>query len=126
MLGSSAAGFDFGLCMDVLWSVCLGAMTGISLKAWRRMHPEAWAPLQWGRDGRPVMRAQRNLAVGFTPMAATAGGLMLAAAERLAGAESEPLWLGVRLVTPLLLVAAHRSHMGHALATLKTEGGLKR
>ena len=36
---------------------------------------EAWAPLQWGPDGSPTLRAaQRDLAVGFTPMAAMAGG----------------------------------------------------
>ena len=35
-------------------------MAWCSARAWRRMDAEAWAPLQWGRDGRPVMRAQSN------------------------------------------------------------------
>ena len=125
MSALSAAGIDTGLVMDVLWSVCLGVMTGLSLRTWRRVGSEAMVPLQWGADGRPVMRAQRSLAVGFTPMVAMAGGLMLAAAERMADT-AEPAWMGVRLVAPLLLVVVHRSHMGHALATLKAEGGLKR
>ena len=125
MLDLSAVALDDGLMVDVLWSVCLGAMAGMSLRAWRRVDREAWVPLQWGRDGRPVMRAQRGLALAFTPMAATIGGLLLAACERVAGA-SDPAWTVVRLIAPLLLLAAHRSHLGHAVATLKVEGGLRR
>ena len=114
-----------GLWADILWSVCLGLMAALSLRAWRKIHPEAWAPLQWGRDGQPVMRAQRDLAVAFTPLAATVGGLLLAASERLAGV-AEPAWLVVRVGAPLLLLAAHRSHLRHAIKTLKVEGGLQR
>ena len=114
-----------GMGADVLWGLCLVAMAALSLRAWRRMHPEAMAPLQWDREGLPVVRAQRSLAVAFTPLAAVVGGLLLAASERMAG-EVEPGWGAVRLVAPLLLLAAHRSHMGHALKTLKVEGGLRR
>ncbi|HUO23181.1 MAG TPA: hypothetical protein VMU59_11750 [Caulobacteraceae bacterium] len=113
-----------GLGADILWSLCLAAMAALSLRAWRRMHPTAWAPLQWDRHGQPVMRAQRDLAVAFTPLAAAVGGLLLAAAERLSG-QVEPGWLAVRLLAPLLLLAAHRSHLRHAMKTLKVEGGLK-
>ncbi|HEX4177058.1 MAG TPA: hypothetical protein VHY57_01420, partial [Rhizomicrobium sp.] len=93
-------GLACGLCADVMWSVCLGVMTGLSLRAWRLIHPHAWTPLQWGRDGQPVMRAQRGLAVAFTPIAAAVGGLMLAAGERMAGV-AEPGWMAVRLLAPL-------------------------
>jgi hypothetical protein len=113
-----------GLWTDVLWGVCLGMMTVLSLRTWRQVHREAWVPLQWGRDGEPVMRAQRDLAVAFTPMAAVVAGLLLAASQRLSGA-IEPGWTVVRLFAPILLVVAHRSHMGHALETLKLEGGLR-
>jgi hypothetical protein len=119
------ASLAWGLCADVMWSLCLGVMTALSLRAWRMIHPEAWTPLQWGRDGQPVMRAQRGLAVAFTPIAATVGGLMLAAGERMAGV-AEPGWVAVRLIAPLLLVIAHQAHLDSALDTLKTEGGLRR
>jgi len=113
-----------GVLADGVWSVCLGLMTTLSLLAWRRMHPEAMAPLQWGRDGRPVMRAGRGLAVGFTPLAAAVGGLMLAAGERMS-AVAEPGWMAVRLIAPLLILAAHEAHLRSALKTLKAEGGLR-
>ena len=114
-----------GASADILWSLCLVAMTALSLRAWLRIHPDAWAPLQWDREGQPVMRAQRSLAVAFTPLAAAVGGLLLAASERMSG-QSEPGWDAVRLVAPLLLLAAHRSHLRHAVKTLKVEGGLQR
>jgi hypothetical protein len=113
-----------GVWADVTWSVCLGLMTALSLLAWRRIHPEAMAPLQWGRDGKPIMRAGRGLAVGFTPLAATVGGLMLAAGERMS-AVAEPGWMAVRLIAPLLILAAHQAHLRSALKTLKVEGGLR-
>jgi hypothetical protein len=109
---------------DCIWGLCLLAMAVCSVLAWRRIHPEAWAPLQWGRDGRPVMRARRNLTVSFTPMAAVAGGLMLAAVSRLYG--SSTAWHALRLAAPLLLAVAHQAHMRGALKTLKVEGGLRR
>ncbi len=120
----SSALLSNGMGADFLWSVCLGAMAALSLNAWRRMHPDAWAPLQWDREGLPVMRAQRSLAVAFTPMAAAAGGLLLAASERMSG-QVEPGWAAVRLIAPVLLLAAHRSHLRHAMKTLKVEGGLR-
>jgi hypothetical protein len=109
---------------DLVWGLSMAAMALCSLRAWRRIHPEAWAPLQWGRDGRPVMRAQRNLAVSFTPLAAVVGGLILAAGARLSGDESLG-WMLTRLLAPLLLVVAHQAHLGSALKTLKVEGGLR-
>ena len=118
------AAFADGLWADVLWSVCLGVMTGLSLRTWRQVDSAAWVPLQWGRDGKPVMRAQRSLALAFTPMAATVAGLLLAASERLSGGV-EPGWTVVRVIAPLLLLVAHRSHLSHALKTLKVEGGLR-
>ncbi len=114
-----------GMWADVVWSVCLGAMTALSLRAWRKIHPEAWAPLQWDRDGQPVMRAQRGLAVAFTPAAAMVGGLLLAAGERMAG-ETGAGWMTLRLLAPMLLLAAHQAHLRGALKTLKVEGGLRR
>jgi hypothetical protein len=124
--GSLSGAFLFnGAGADMLWSACLLAMAALSVKAWRRIHPEAMAPLQWDRDGRPVMRAGRDLAVAFTPMAAAVGGLLLAASARMAG-QVELGWGAVRIVSPLLLLAAHRSHLRHAVKTLKVEGGLRR
>ena len=70
------------------------------------------------------MRAGRALAVGFTPLAAMVGGLMMAAGERLSPAP-EPGWLTVRLIAPLLILAAHQAHLRSALRTLKAEGGLR-
>jgi hypothetical protein len=113
-----------GVWVDVLWSLCLGFMAGLSLRAWRQIRPEAWTPLQWGRDGQPVMRAQRSLAVAFTPIAATAGGLLLAAVARMSDG-AEPGWIAVRLIAPVLLVAVHKAHLRSALQTLKVEGGLR-
>jgi hypothetical protein len=115
---------DSGLWADLLWSLCLGVMTGLSLRAWSKIHPDAWTPLQWGRDGKPVMRAQRSLAVAFTPIAASAGGLLLAAGERMSDG-AQPGLIAVRLIAPLLLLAAHQAHLGSALQTLKVEGGLR-
>jgi hypothetical protein len=89
------------------------------------MDSEVWAPLQWGRDGRPVMRAQRDLAVAFTPMVAMASGLLLAAGARL-GDPSQTVWVALRLVAPILLVITHQMHLKGALKTLKAEGGLRR
>mgnify|MGYP001552897443 FL=1 len=120
----SALSLGGGLWADGIWSLCLGLMTALSLVAWRRIHPEAMAPLQWGRDGRPIMRAGRALAVSFTPLAAAVGGLMMAAGERLSPAP-EPAWLAVRLIAPLLILAAHQAHLRSALKTLKVEGGLR-
>jgi hypothetical protein len=109
---------------DAVWGVALVVMALCSVRAWRRMHPEAWAPLQWGLDGRPMLRAQRDLAVAFTPMAAMAGGLLLAAGARL-GDPSETGWAATRLIAPVLLVIAHQAHLGGALKTLKAEGALQ-
>ena len=124
MLDFSALPPVNGVWADGVWSLCLGLMTALSLLAWRRIHPEAMAPLQWGRDGKPIMRAGRSLAVGFTPLVATVGGLMLAAGERLS-AVPEPGWMAVRLVAPLLILVAHQAHLRSALKTLKVEGGLR-
>jgi hypothetical protein len=108
-----------------VWTAALAVMVLCSARAWRRMDAEAWAPLQWGRDGRPVMRAQRDLAVAFTPMVAMASGLLLAAGARL-GDSSETGWAALRLVAPILLAITHQVHLKGALKTLKAEGGLRR
>ncbi len=108
---------------DLVWAAAILVMVLCSVRAWRRMDAEAWAPLQWGRDGRPVMRAQRDLAVAFTPMAAMAGGLLLAAGARL-GDPSETTWDLIRLSAPVLLAIAHQLHLKGALKTLKAEGAL--
>jgi hypothetical protein len=110
---------------DGVWALALIVMTLCSIRAWRRMDAEAWAPLQWSRDGRPVMRAQRDLAVTFTPLVAMAAGLLLAAGARL-GDASETGWVALRLTAPVLLVIAHQMHLKGALKTLKAEGGLRR
>jgi hypothetical protein len=109
---------------DAVWALALVAMALCSVHAWRRMDAEAWAPLQWTRDGRPLMRAQRDLVVAFTPMAALAAGLLLAAGARL-GDPSQIGWDLVRLAAPLLLVAAHQLHLDGVIKTLKHEGGLR-
>jgi len=109
---------------DLVWAAAILVMVLCSARAWRRMDAEAWAPLQWGRDGRPVMRAQRDLAVAFTPMAAMAGGLLLAAGARL-GDPSETTWDLIRLTAPVLLAVAHQLHLKGALKTLKAEGALR-
>jgi hypothetical protein len=98
---------------DGVWAAALVIMT------------EAWAPLQWNRSGQPVMRARRDVAVGFTPLVAMAGGLLLAAGARL-GDPSETGWAMIRLVAPLALMVAHQAHLRGALKTLKVEGGLRR
>ena len=110
---------------DGVWAAALMVMVLCSARAWRRMDATAWAPLQWGRDGRPVMRAQRDLAVAFTPMVAMAGGLLLAAGARL-GDPSVVGWVTVRLAAPVLLMITHQLHLKNALKTLKAEGGLRR
>ena len=110
---------------DGVWAVALVVMILCSVRAWRRMDAEAWAPLQWGRDGRPVMRAQRDLAVAFTPMVAMASGLLLAAGARL-GDPSQTGWAALRLAAPVLLAITHQMHLKGALKTLKAEGGLRR
>ena len=110
---------------DGVWAGALLVMALCSLRAWRRMDAEAWAPLQWGRDGRPVMRAQRDLAVGFTPLVAMAGGLLLAAGARL-GDDSQIGWTLIRLAAPVMLAILHQAHMKGAVKTLKAEGGLRR
>lgn len=110
---------------DAVWAACLLVMTACSVRAWRRIGAEAWAPLQWGADGRPVMRAQRDLAVAFTPLVAAAGGLLMAAGARM-GDPSETGWIVVRLAAPVLLAAAHYVHLQGALVTLKAEGALRR
>jgi len=109
---------------DGVWTAAIVVMMLCSARAWRRMDAEAWAPLQWSRDGRPVMRAQRDLAVAFTPLVAMAAGLLMAAGARL-GDASETGWTAVRLVAPVMLVLAHQAHLRGALKTLKAEGGLK-
>ena len=110
---------------DVVWTAALLMMALYSARAWRRMDAEAWAPLQWGPDGRPVMRAQRDLAVAFTPMVAAAGGLLMAAGARM-GDPSQIGWVVVRLAAPVLLAGAHYAHLKGALVTLKAEGALRR
>jgi hypothetical protein len=109
---------------DGVWATALLVMSLCSLRAWRRMDAEAWAPLQWNRDGQPVMRAQRDLAVAFTPLVAMAGGLLLAAGARL-GDPSETGWVVLRLTAPILLMVMHQAHLKGALKTLKAEGGLR-
>jgi hypothetical protein len=110
---------------DGVWAAALLVMVLCSARAWRRMDAEAWAPLQWGRDGRPVMRAQRDLAVAFTPMVAMAGGLLLAAGARL-GDPAQTGWTVIRLAAPLMLAILHQVHMRGAVKTLKAEGALRR
>jgi hypothetical protein len=109
---------------DAVWALAIVVMTLCSARAWRRMDAGAWAPLQWNRHGKPVMRAQRDLAVAFTPMATIAAGLLMAAGARL-GDASETGWAATRLVAPLLLALAHQLHLRGALKTLKAEGGLR-
>jgi hypothetical protein len=109
---------------DGVWAGALLVMALCSLRAWRRMGAEAWAPLQWGRDGRPVMRAQRDLAVAFTPVVAMAGGLLLAAGARLGG-DSQTGWSLIRLAAPVMLAILHQVHMKGAVRTLKAEGALR-
>jgi hypothetical protein len=109
---------------DGVWAAALLVMALCSARAWRRMDAEAWAPLQWGRDGRPVMRAQRDLAVAFTPMVAMAGGLLLAAGARL-GDDSQTSWTAIRLAAPVMLAVFHQLHMKGAMKTLKAEGALR-
>ncbi len=109
---------------DGVWVAALAIMILCSARAWRRMNAEAWAPLQWTRDGRPLMRAQRDLAVAFTPLTALASGLLLAAGARL----GDPLSIGwdlMRLAAPVLLALAHQVHLSGALRTLQAEGGLR-
>jgi hypothetical protein len=109
---------------DGVWAGALLVMGLCSVRAWRRMDAEAWAPLQWGRDGTPVMRAQRDLAVAFTPMVAMAGGLLLAAGARLGDAQTG--WTVIRLAAPVMLAVLHQAHMKGAMKTLKAEGALRR
>ncbi len=109
---------------DGIWALAIVAMGLCSVRAWRRIDAEAWAPLQWGRDGRPVMRAQRDLAVAFTPLVAMAGGLLLAAGARL-GDPSQTGWTVIRLAAPIMLVVFHQAHMKGAVKTLKAEGALR-
>ena len=109
---------------DGVWAAALAVMALCSARAWRRMDAEAWAPLQWGRDGRPVMRAQRDLAVGFTPLVAMAGGLLLAAGARL-GDDGQTGWTVIRLAAPVMLAVLHQAHMKGAMKTLKAEGALR-
>src|ERR1700760_4030574 len=92
---------------DGVWVGAPIVLMVCSVRAWRRMDAEAWAPLQWSRDGRPVMRAQRDLAVAFTPLVAMAAGLLLAAGARL-GDPSETGWVTLRLVAPVMLTIAHQ------------------
>jgi hypothetical protein len=112
------------LLADLVWGLALATMTYRSVRAWRRMDPDAWAPLQWNRAGRPIMRAQRDLAVAFTPLVALAGGLLFAAGARL-GDDYQTGWAAMRLTAPVLLAAAHHAHMRGAVKTLKAEGALK-
>jgi hypothetical protein len=109
---------------DGVWATALVVMALCSARAWRRMDAEAWAPLQWGRDGRPVMRAQRDLAVAFTPLVAMAGGLLLAAGARL-GDDTQTGWTVIRLAAPVMLAVLHQAHMKGAMKTLKAEGALR-
>ena len=109
---------------DGVWAAALLVMALCSVRAWRRMDAEVWAPLQWGRDGRPVMRAQRDLAVAFTPLVAMAGGLLLAAGARL-GEDGQPGWILIRLAAPVMLAVLHQLHMKGAVKTLKAEGALR-
>ena len=124
MFDFDAAAFDGGVIADAVWGACMALMVFSSLTTFRRVERTAAVPLQWGRDGAPVLRAQRSLAVAFTPMAAAVGGLMLAAVERMSGGGGD-LWLATRLLAPVVLVVVHRAHMSSALVTLKGEGGLK-
>jgi hypothetical protein len=109
---------------DGVWAVALVVMAWCSARAWRRMDAETRAPLQWSRDGRPLVRAQRDLAVTITPLAAMAAGLLLAAGARL-GDPSQIGWVVLRLIAPVLLAVAHEVHLNGALKTLKAEGRLR-
>lgn len=107
--------FDLSALADTVWMLALGAMSVRSLRSHAALPQGAMLPLQWGPDGEPVMMAQRDLAVLFTPMAALLGGLLLAAGERLAGGDAGPGLMLVRFAAPVALVFAHVAHLRAAV-----------
>jgi hypothetical protein len=104
---------------DVIWLLALAAMALQSRAAWKTLPEEGWTPMQWGPDGEPTASASRDLAVAFTPMAAALGGLLLAAAARMAGDEPGLGLTAVRFAAPVLLALAHRWHLQAAVATVR-------
>ena len=48
-----------GIIGDALWIVALAMMAGASQRAWRRIPAGTKLPMQFSRDGRPVLRLRR-------------------------------------------------------------------
>lgn len=115
------AGIDVSAMADTAWMFALAAMFVASLRAWMRLPEDSLAPMLWTPDGTPAMVAGRDLAVLFTPIAALIGGLLLAAAERLAGPDAPHGLVLVRFAAPVFLVFAHRAHLKAAVESVAAE-----
>ncbi|MEW6018538.1 MAG: hypothetical protein AB1760_10750 [Pseudomonadota bacterium] len=116
-----------GIIGDALWIVALAMMAGASQRAWRRIPAGTKLPMQFSRDGRPVLRLRRAIALLLTPTIAFIVSLFLLGQNRaIAPGTADALVLfGVRATLAAVFALAHLRWLDAAMKQLAEEGALK-
>ena len=115
-----------GIFGDALWIIALSMMAGGAREAWRRLDAETRVPMQFSREGKPVWRLKRNVALLSVPLFALAVGLFLGAQSRSLPAGPDMLVLfGVRATLAAVFTLVHMRWLSAAMAQLSEEGALR-
>lgn len=116
-----------GIVGDALWIVALAMMAGASQRAWRRIEPGTKVPMQFSRDGRPVLRARRAVALTLVPGIAFVVSIFLLGQNRAIppGTPEALILFGVRATLAAVFALAHLRWLEAALKQLDEEGALK-
>ncbi|WP_333587678.1 hypothetical protein [Phenylobacterium sp.] len=116
-----------GIIGDALWIVALAMMAGASQRAWRRIEPGTRLPMQFARDGRPVMRLPKAAALLLVPAIAFVTSLFLLAQNRAIppGTPEALILFGVRATLAAAFALAHLRWLEAAMKQLAQEGALK-
>jgi hypothetical protein len=112
---------------DGLTITALSIICAVSRIAWKRIPPGVSVPMQWGRDGRPSLRASRTVALLFTPILASV--LLLGiSAFGLTRLYMDPIGavmvFGIRSTLGAFLALMHLFHLRWAMKTLIEDGDI--
>jgi hypothetical protein len=109
---------------DGLWILAMSLIASTSRGALKRVPAGAKMPMQWGKDGKPTWRLNRNVALGVmfgTPLVL---GLALSAMSRLAvhDAQSAVILFLLRTLLAGLFAVVCLTWLRGSLRTLEDEG----
>ncbi|MDP1615957.1 hypothetical protein [Phenylobacterium sp.] len=116
-----------GIVGDALWILSLSIMASASRGAWKRIDPQTTLPMQFARDGRPVLRLKRNIALLLVPTLGFLISLLLLGQNRATppGTPEALILFGVRATLAGLFALVHLRWLSAALAQLDQEGALR-